>query len=231
MALITEAALTSGSSSNASPSSASITPTANNLVLIAVILYDLDFNNPTINAPTGNSLTYTAVGTALSLTGVAKLQIFRGLGASPTAGAVAFSQSGATTPSWCWSISQYANVNTTGTNGSGAIVQSATGTGAVSNTGLATLAAFGDSANATYGAFGAYAIGATSTAGTGFTEIHDVQQSTSSTLNSEWRNDNDTTVDNTWSALCNWGAYAVEIKNATPTVVTDFLYPKLVSVF
>jgi hypothetical protein len=70
--------------------------------------------------------------------------------ASNQTGAVTFSAS-ASHDCWIWSIISFADVDTTGTFGSGAIVQSALGAGDIDASWGCTLAAFGDAVNnATY---------------------------------------------------------------------------------
>ena len=79
--------LTSGSSATDATSyaTASITPTANKLVLLAV------FNRVaagTANAPTatGCGLTWVQVATSLGTTALRRLTLFRALGSAPSAG-------------------------------------------------------------------------------------------------------------------------------------------------
>lgn len=116
-----------------------------------------------------------------------------------------------------WSIDQSdANVDTGGTNGSAAIVQTAQGTGATAAL-LATLAAFGSADNGTFGAGVIYASGMSAwTVGTGFTALDNYAGNfaTDTSLLTEYRVDNDTTVDATASTTGNWGMLGIEIKAA-----------------
>ncbi|NIN68907.1 MAG: hypothetical protein GTO63_30310 [Anaerolineae bacterium] len=100
--------------------------------------------------------------------------------------------------------------------------------GATSGTALlVTLGAFASADNATFGAFAAR-LGYPFSPGTGFTELTNVNgQSTNQTT--EWRSDNDTTVDATANASDHWSGIAVEIEAeaAAPTVAV-VLQPKQV---
>lgn len=123
---------------------------------------------------------------------------------------------GATQTGCRWSLNEFAGVDTATTDG---VVQGVTGTGS-STTPLATLAAFGSANNATFGAM-ANTADSTTTPGTGFTELSDDTTATTpaSFLQTEWRVDNDTTVDGTITSGA-WGAAAVEIKaDASATLV------------
>lgn len=103
---------------------ASITPTANRLVLLGV-WNTISAGSATLPTATGNGLTYTQVATTQA--GLERFTLFRAMGASPSAGAVTIDFGGTTQNTCHWSIVQVADVNTTGTHGSGAIVQSKAG--------------------------------------------------------------------------------------------------------
>ena len=220
MAAITQALLTSGGTTVDATSfaTASITPSANKLVLAAVFAAKTGGSvTPTLS---GNGLTWVQVGTDTVSTGVYRTTVFRAMGASPSAGAVTI-DFGADTQVRCgWIISEFTNINTSGTNGSGAIVQSVTNTTTTGNSLIVTLAAFGDANNATFGGFGIVSDTPTTvTPGTGFTEIAELNIGADDQfIQTEWRNNNDTTVDASWDGVGGTpGAIgiAVEIKNAT----------------
>lgn len=85
-----------------------------------------------------------------------------------------------------------------------------------------TLGAFGDAGNATLGAFG-LADNIAITPGTGFTEIAEQLVSDGGNdlgLQVQWRNDNDTTVDASWSSI-DAGGVAIEIKAAATAADTS----------
>jgi hypothetical protein len=119
------------------------------------------------------------------------------MGASPSTEAVTFDFGGQTQTGCVWSVIDYSGTDTTGTNGSGAIVQSDTEASAGSVSSLtSTLAAFSGANNATAGGFGYPLNNGNGTAGTGFTETGErFQGSPNQAIYTEFRSDNDTTVD------------------------------------
>lgn len=217
--------LTSGTSATDGTSfvTASVTPTADRLVLLTV----LSGRNDSVNAEvpssvTGNGLTWVQVATVAFDTGAATrhtITILRAMGAAPSTGAITINFS-ATHQSCTWSVAEFAGVDTGGTNGSAAVVQAVTAASAADADGLLsiTLAAFGSAENGTYGAFGVNN-DRTWTPGAGFTELHDLPQTVSPlhTLMTEWRRDNDTSVDAQQSLTGDdIGGIALEIKAGTP---------------
>jgi len=220
---ITQSPLTTGGSFTDlnEHTSASVSPTANRLVLLAVV------SSPTVDVPdppsptvVGNGLTWDKIldvnfspETSNFLSNIA---LFRAMGASPSAGGIVMTwpttQTGAS-----WAVSEFDGIDTSGTNGSGAIVQSASNTGTTETSLTVTLSAFGSANNATYGTFGSEASGSrTFTPGSGFTEIHDQAGGFKQCVQTEWRADNDTTVDVTISAAARGIAgIAIEIKAAS----------------
>lgn len=137
---------------------ASITPTANNLILAAIVIETTTSTNPGNPSLSGNGLTWVLVDTAgggsvlydSTSTSRRKLFIFRAMGSSPSAGAVTITPN-ETSVGVLWVIDQFSGIDTSGTNGSGAIVQSAVNkdeTGAATTL-TATLGAFGSTNNAT----------------------------------------------------------------------------------
>lgn len=213
-------------------STAAVTPSsANNLVLVTVYnsLVGGSATLPSISG--GGVTTWVQVATALSTgTNTERITVFRGMTASPGAAAAITITFGGTTQSACgWSVDEFANVDTSGTNGSGAVVQALTATdnGSVTS-GLVTLAAFSSVNNATFGAFG-HNNNESTTAGTGFTRLCD-QFGTGPTtgLATEFRNDNDTTVDASWSTGSKYQAVGIEIAAGsvvTPTAFTGWGQP------
>ena len=148
---------------------------------------------------------------------VRRLSVFRSLESSETTGAITFTCT-TTMSRGAWIVASFANTDTSGTSGSGAVVQSVPASGTNVTTLSITLAAFGSIDNATYGVFGInsstnppYVIG------TGFTEINTRQGPIESALMllAEWRNDNDTSVDYTGgNATDDPVGIAIEIKFA-----------------
>jgi hypothetical protein len=106
---------------------ASISPSANKLIL-AWVVNRRPTGNPTTPTLSGCGLTWVQVTTLIFAnigTSTRRFTLFRAMGESPTTDQVTINL--ITTHEHClWSISEYDGVDTSGTNGSGAIVQSAT---------------------------------------------------------------------------------------------------------
>lgn len=106
---------------------ASITPTANRLVLACII--NTKATTPDTPTLTGNGITWVQISTqtfSSVATPTMRLTTFRGLVAAPTAGAVTIDFAANTQTGALWSIGQWSDVNTSGTNGSGAVAQTGT---------------------------------------------------------------------------------------------------------
>lgn len=212
------ASLTSGNDTTDATSyaTASVTPSPKKLVLIAVYnrISAGTANTPTI---TGNGLTWVSVG-GLNGSGantIRRLSLFRAMGNSPSAGAITIDFAGQTQLHCVWSVIEWDFVDQGGTNGSAAIVQAATTDGGAGGTsGSVTLSAFAAADNATYGAF-FHAANEASTAGSGFTKIHDVQQAENNVdLMTEYLLANDTSADASWTTSTTYLAIAAEIKHS-----------------
>lgn len=191
---------------------ASITPGANNLILVDVFTHNAD--TPTLS---GNGLTYVLVDSRVD---VFSVFVFRAMGAAPSTGAITIDFGAATQNRCGWIVSQLDTVDTEGANGSGAVVQSASNAASVVSSLTVTLADFANTNNATYGAFVATSAAVGIAPGTGFTQIADQQlEATFSThMFAEWRNDNDTSVDASTEDVSNtsWRGVALEIAIFVP---------------
>lgn len=211
---VTKTDLTVGSNATGTDSAntASISPSANKLILIAVVNEEWagTADIPTVS---GCGLTWVEIDNRV-MNSDKRLTVFRAMGASPSTGALtidfATAQDGI-----AWSVFELGNVDTTGTNGSGAIQQSVT-TGGTSDTNPSiTLSAFDNSNNATVGLFGwGDAFTQNPTAGSGFTEIHDqnVNGVGNTRVFTEWKTTNDTSVDCSVPTFgLNWSGIALEI--------------------
>lgn len=204
----------SGNDTDASSyTTASITPSANKLILVAV--ENTKDTTPDIPTLSGNGLTWVQVNTTNGQ--VVRITLFRSMGASPSAGTITIDFAGVTQTGAMWSIAEFDGVDTTGTNGSGAIVQSVTGGVNPDTYGWSiTLGAFGNANNAAYGAF--TSTNATMTAGTGFTLLGNASNAApQSKLATEWQATQNTTVAIGYSNPPNTGVVrgiAVEIKQA-----------------
>lgn len=192
---------------------ASITPSADKLIIATVI--SSKGSAPDVPTLAGCGLTwvqidtnnYDSVGTQRTMT------MFRAMGSSPTSGAVTATFAGTQTACTII-IDEITNADTSGTNGSGAVVQSAKNAEAsmASATFTVTLAAFANTNNATYGAF-ANGDATTPTAGTGFTGTGAAATTTPSiTSMTEFQAANDTTVTFNAAAGNTAGGIAIEIK-------------------
>jgi len=203
--------LTAGNDStdSATYTTASITLKAGRLYLIAVenshgssaaAISSID------NGPTFVNRSTTQYNSTLN-----RVSIWSAVPINDYTGTLVINFGGGNTQTGCiWSLNEMSGVDTSASDG---IVQQAVGTGN-SGTALATLGAFGSTANATFGAHG-HAAATASAPGTGFTELSDTTTATpAQALCTDWRVDNDTTVDATFTSA-EWGSCAVEVKADT----------------
>lgn len=221
MALITQNALDANISTDGTTiTTASVSPGSNRLILAGFVF---SFLSVVASAPAcsvaGNGLTWVQIANRVFRQSGANywqcLYLYRALGASPSSGTITATSDGFYHAAYA--VSEFIGIDTSGTNGSGAIVQSATNWGDGVGSLTVTLSSFSNANNATYGLFTASAgTQLTFTPGTGFTEIHDTGQDYAS-IGTQWRNDNDTSVDSTFSGTASGSAgIAVEIKAALP---------------
>lgn len=233
--------LTSNSSAAAATTkaTASISPTANALILAWVVSGTTSSTNPNQPTLSGNGLTWEAIGTSLfdnASTSRRRITLFRSMGASPSSGAATFSFGGQSQAFFVWGVDQATGVDTTGTNGSGAVggsggtniaTNQATG-GATSLT--VTLSSFSDANNATYGCFGFGDSGQTQSVGSGFTSlvnIYDGGVTVELGGLSEYKTTNDTGVDVGSSASTEIGGIAIEINAAAVAASTQAAHAML----
>jgi len=220
--LTTDRSLTDGTEFT----TASISPASNALVLLLVRGRRSNGlgSSPTVS---GNGLTWVeivSVGFELVSTGWCRLSLFRAMGVSPSSGTVSINYSGGNLNCCFWSIVQFEGVDTSGTNGSGAVIQSATNAQDSGTTLTVTLSAFSDPGNATYGGFSISKATEAINPGSGFTEFAEAQgtgtSADSGTIQSEYLLGNDTSVDASWATSANdSGGIAVEIKAALAAAV------------
>ncbi|HKA57577.1 MAG TPA: invasin domain 3-containing protein [Gemmatimonadales bacterium] len=196
---------------------ASIAPAANALVTVAVATHRSTSPAPVPTLSGGGmsnwevvaTVTYDTIGLPLK-----QVTIYRAMSASPGSGPITITSS--STVSNCqWIVSQWTGVATSGTNGSGAIVQTATNAANADVALTVSLAAFANPANVAYGVFGINSNVVAINPGTGFTEIAE-QPSTESTnadLFAEWAV-NRPAVQANWAVTKKAGGIGVEIKAA-----------------
>jgi hypothetical protein len=190
-------------------STASVTLMANRLALLTVVNV---LNVPNVPTVAGWTLVASHVIGAIN-----RVSVFRRMSDSISTQSHVINFGGQVQLFNRWSIDQSsANVNTGGTNGSGAIVQAKVGgqVGVVQNCLLTFDSAFASSANTTFAAFGASASSASPTVGSGFTELSraGVEPFGTRALFVEYKPAADTTADMAWSAPYDvWTGIAVEI--------------------
>lgn len=115
MAIAVEQSLT-GTGTSTSIALTSWTPGANELVLVGVALRD-----ETISVSvSGNSLTFVEIADVDNVQSQCGVHLFRALGASPTAGPITVTLTGNSKPA-AVVAARFSGVDTSGTNGSGAI--------------------------------------------------------------------------------------------------------------
>jgi len=194
---VTVTKLTRGTSTTDATSyaTASVTPTANKVVVI-IFGYRDSAAVPTVS---GCGLTWTLIDGNTGLYG------YWGIAASPSSGAITMTFTGDACTSCAWSVFELDHANTTTP-----IVQTAKD-GKSGSDGSVGLGAFSSVDNATFGGF-MHMANESSTEGAGFTEIDDVSVATNSVgLITEWKDTNDTDVGASWSTVANWVGLAFEV--------------------
>jgi hypothetical protein len=222
--------LTTGANATngASYDSASVTPTGDALVLLWVS--GTGTNSQTAPTITGNGLTWVLVVSA-SQASIFNGHLFRAMGATPSAGVVNISWTAGNVTGCNWSLAEFTGVDTGGTNGSAAVVQSKAGSGSSVSSLTVTLDTAPTAGNGTAGGFAIDSQLEDITPGSGFTELGEAAHSNPATeIFSEWRADTDQTIDATWLLIqaC-WGIGA-EIKVAAAGGVTGTLATTLAGV-
>ena len=223
--------LTSGvdTTDDADSTTASIIPSANALVIIDVeskTEITADPNQPTA---TGCGLTWVVVDSIVTdPTSSSRRRItrLRGMGSSPSSGAITIDFGGQTQTTKAWVVEELYDTDTSGTNGSGAFVQTGKENqtdeeGAVTSLSV-TLSAFSNLNNAVHAMSGQGNGSTAVTAGSGFTLGGNATDSGENNIevNTEFRNDNDTTADFSYSpADSGMGIIASEIKAAVQIVL------------
>jgi hypothetical protein len=210
-ATIVPAHLTTGESNvdQNSYTTASVTPTANALQLLWVVQTATTVSGPT--SITGNGLTWVEVNRKAAGTS-ALIVLYRAMGSAPSPGtiAIAFGAGDATTGCH-WSLVEYRNVDTSGTNGSGAIVQNTANSASANTTCTIALSAFEHSNNVhAYGV--SHAASEATTPATGFQERGDVSHTLPSRGLETADAVNDNSADPSWTTSSASIWVAVEVK-------------------
>jgi hypothetical protein len=149
MALASTTVITASSdgTNQSSYATASGSPTANKLQLLAIA--NQKASAPDTPTVTGASMTWVQIATVKNDVDNLRLTVFRALNASPGTGALTIDYAGATQQNCLWKWHENTgNEDLTGSDGAGAVVQSVTGASSGASTTLTiTLATFGDASN------------------------------------------------------------------------------------
>jgi hypothetical protein len=196
---------------------ASITAGNNRLYVVFVGTSIGSGTAPAATSISGAGLTFTEIGTPGGLLysaspGVRRIQAWRALvGSGATTGTIAISLDGISTAIDAVLL-EFDGVDTSGTNGSGAIVQSATDLATGASALTVTLAAFADASNRPVAFFIHRAAEAT-TETPGYTELDDAQHSSPAAgAECQWHATTaDTTPAASWLSLADVGGFALEI--------------------
>lgn len=203
--------LNSVNGSGTSLATASVSPSSNALLLLVVARDGQDPLN-TITSVTGCGLDWVLVRDELCGT-TGSIAVYRALGVMPTSGAVTV-EFVAARNEICMSLVQFSGVDTSGTSGSGAIVQFTSDSGAGANPAL-TLGAINPSAlNATIGFCGNDVVPFGGTVEAGWTEDLDTGASDTEDLGL-YISHKLLSTDATWTVTrgaSSWGGIALEIK-------------------
>jgi hypothetical protein len=200
-----------------------INPRPNSLYLMTVASRTGITTDPVQPTVTGCGLTWVAINSIVHDTTSSsrrRVTLFRAMGSSPTAGVLTIDFASQAQTNFGWIIDVANGIDTSGTNGSGAIIQSATAidSSEAVATLTATLGAFSNSGNATYGAIGTGAFGnnpPVTTQGAGFTLVFSNTFDGGNTCHTLFKNTNDTTVEITFDQVNSIGIIAVELKAKT----------------
>lgn len=200
---ITATGKTSGSSTalTSTKTTASVTLPASTLILLAVSTQINTGGPVTVSSVTSSGATWVSVSTGTYSSSAHindhHLEVWRTMVSPNQTGVITMNLSNVSNRV-CWSVISFANVKTTGLSGEDAVLQPTSAVlvfpGPPSVTEV-DLAAFDSADNATYGAVDVDV--STAIQGSGFTEIHDVLNSTGGTrsyVETEFKNSNDTTV-------------------------------------
>ena len=219
---ITHTLLTSGNNpaNQKVYTTASIAPAPNALITLAVLMRrSSGVINPTITG--GGMAQWDLVANTdfdTQGTPTKRLIVFRALSATPGSGPISITFSSSVS-NVQWIVSQWNGVETSGTNGAGAIAQTGTGRSDGATTLAVSLGAFASAKDVAYGVVGIGKNGPTVTPAAGFTEITEVSSGESSALQSEWA-PNQSTIGASWGSSTKAGILAVEIRagNAGPVI-------------
>lgn len=196
--------LTSGTAVATPATTASVSPTANRLQLLAVAVSTTSgANAPRDGAVSvsGGGLTWVQHGASVLYSSRRMVYLFRALGASPSTGALTITYTaafGETFQEMSWSLAEAANVNTGGTNGSAAIDTATSGTQAGGTSVTATVSGTPVANDATYFLAGCEVDGAV-TVEAGWDELSQVTHTNIRRLVTAKDAESDTTPSASWT--------------------------------
>ena len=204
-------------SGNSSVNTATLTLSANKLALVAVSVVASGVGTASLPSVSGAGRTWDLVASATVVSSAFYVAVFRSLGSGGSGALTINTNNTSGNRDVQWSVAEFDGVDTSGTNGSNAVVQSATSI-AASTTPTATLAAFASSNNCTYGCCAILNSSAARTlaAGSGWTGLSATSQIFSSGTFAkavEFKSANDTSVDFSASGSVSFaGVIGLEIK-------------------
>jgi hypothetical protein len=219
-AAITAAVLTANDTSNAGSEMVidtdAISPQADRL-LIACVTNAKASAPDVITSLASDGLTWVPMETQVNSADTIRISSFRAMGAAPGSDTITMTFPDIPTHVQ-WQVLEFAGVDTSGTHGSGAIVQATKNSGAATTTLTVTLAAFGDATNnAGQACFGSGANTTfTAETGNGWAEISTEQNVTSptGTLGEMFKVGEDTSALGTFGSSAGVIGIAHEIKMA-----------------
>jgi uncharacterized protein YjiK len=197
---------------------ASITASNNRLYVVFLSTSIASGTAPSATGVSGAGLTFTEIGTAGGLLysgtpGIRRIQAWRALvGSGAATGSIAISL-GATSTGMDAVLLEFSGMDTSGTNGSGAVVQSATNMATSATALTVTLSAFANANNRPVAFFNHRAAEAT-TQEPGYTELDEGSHSSPAAgAECEWHASTaDTTPTASWVTAANAGGFAIEVK-------------------
>lgn len=183
MAVALNRLVTGNSGGSSSTTTASFTPATNSLVLCFIVCDDFS-SGPNVVVNNGNGLTWVNMYDAniYLINSINSAGLWRAMASSPSSGGISISAN----CTFQYDIIEFTGVDTSGTNGSGAVVQDSQFGGGPGPDNV-TFSSPTNSSNAIVGFLGAHDSGVTITLGSGFTLI-DSGNTISNIWKSQWKN-------------------------------------------
>lgn len=213
---VTFTQLTSGTATAEPATTASVSPGANRLQLLAAVVTTTSGANPPVDARlsvSGAGLTWVQHGNGVLYSSRRMLYLFRALGASPSSGALTLDYApfgGETFQEMAWTLCEVDGVDTSGTNGSGAVGTAATGSQAGGTSVTATISGTPGANDATFFAAGCEVDG-TVTVESGWDELAQVIHTNVRRLVAAKDAESDTTPSCSWTGTNGAGMIAVQV--------------------